>query len=256
MGARSGGFSARKYDGANYQIKLTSEGADKYRELLAASSISFDQPPASPITTPSLNAGENTSQGARQNITGSLEIYLVEDDPGQDLVQHAFENDLEVNFRLRTLGSKVGSQIALSGNLTFEVAADTGVVTITASGSGQADKDSILQSARRGRLIGIGSDFYPIQDVRYTSGAPTTIVIGISRDGRTDFPYDGSAVSAISSGNLQVYDSRNLDRIYTGLVASAPQPTATAAPDDDNLFTASISFNFNPTYERDATTPP
>lgn len=257
MGARQvGGFQGRRYPDANYQIKLESEADANYVEILAASAISFDQAEATPVTTPTLNSGTDTTQGSDQPITATVDIYLAEDDPGQARIQRAFDRKERVSVRIASAGKRIGAAYTLSGDATIAIGAD-GAVTF-AGNDHDAEEAGLLSVARRGRILVIGSDLYPISDVIYSSGSPTGLVIGRAFTDTTynaTFPFVGSAVAAINTGSAYIIDGRGIDRIFTGLVASQPLPNATAADDDSGLMTASVGFNFDPTYARTFTVP-
>jgi len=257
MGARQqGGFQARRYPDSTYQIKLESEPDVAYSDILAASSLSFDQAAATPVTTPTLNSGTDTTQGSDQPITATVDIYLAEDDPGQERIQHAFDTKSRVSLRIASAGKRIGAAQTLASTATIAIAADG---TVAFAGNAHENVEAALLSvAQRGRILVIDGKLYAIRNVLYSAGSPSGLVIGRGRvetDYNAIFPFVGTAIAAIDSGSAYIIDGRSINRVFTGRVSSAPLPSATAAEDDSGFFTASVGFNFDPTFARTYTIP-
>ena len=254
-------FEGQSLKGMELDVKLASGGNEKWACLFAASAFDVQVAAATTSRQFTLNKGARTSSGAAGEITATCDVFVVPDSPGQYLINEAFDSGAKVNIRRCLFGESVGAAASpLSATNSIAIGASPPTASATAPksggavaftiGSAPADVVSALtairEDARAGMTLRIGTDYYFIGYVD-DSGAENVLYISPGPSPRTGtrsaFPYVGTAVSAITSDDAQLYRGRAHITTFTGTVTAPIVPTDAAPGDDGNdLSTTQISF--------------
>ena len=251
-------FGAQSLKGMELDVREQGSNARTWAPLFAATAFDVQVAAATTSRQHTLNAGSRTSTGAAGEITATCDVFIVPDSPGHKIINRAFRSGDKVSIRRCLFGRRVATD-TLAGGKTIAIAAadaDGALTSATNTKTGGlvtfTGLDDIKEQARAGMTLKAGAGYYflgfenesgelyasPSPDDGKTSGA-VSVITGTT----TNFPYIGAVVSAVSSGEVSLYDGRIQVTTYTGTVTVPIVPTDAAPGDDGNdLSTAQFSF--------------
>ena len=271
----SSAFTGQSLKGMELDVKMESQGTATWANLFAATALDVQVAAATTSRQHTLNVGSRTSTGVAGEITGTADVFVVPDSPGQWTINEAFKSGEKVDLRRTVFGSQVGATAgvalaATSGKVvSYQVKAPPSAASLPGAaipraaglfdwndGGDDAALKALLSEAEPGMTIQVsaGADTFNYfigyrgpnsggNAVLYIS--PSPIVAGGTTTAITDYPYIGAAHPAAvqNSGTVKLYRGRVETTHYKGTV-TVPVVATDAAPGDDgnDLSTAQISF--------------